>query len=66
MKIRLLTPQHLLVPEGTLIDVEDSRAALLIAIGAAERTVKPAKVETAVAELAAETPEKPKRTRKKA
>ena len=37
MKIRLLTPQHLLVPAGTEIDVDDGRAALLIEIGAAQK-----------------------------
>ena len=54
MKIRLLTPQRLIVPAGTEIDVDDGRAALLIEIGAAEET----------REAAAETVEKPKRTKK--
>lgn len=64
MKIRLLTPQHLVVPAGTEIDVDDGRASLLIDIGAAENAELA--VETAVEKLAVETPEKPKRTRKSA
>lgn len=63
MKIRLLTPQRVVVPAGTEIDVDDGRAALLIEIGAAER-VDPV-IETAVEGSAVETPEKPKRPRKK-
>lgn len=54
MKIRLLSPQRLIVPAGTEIDVDAGRAALLIEIGAAEAVEKPA----------AETSEKPKRTKK--
>lgn len=64
MKIRLLTPQRLIVPEGTEIEVDAGRAALLIGIGAAESAE--AVLETADEELTAETPEKPKRPRKKA
>lgn len=64
MKIRLLSPQRLIVPVGTEIDVDAGRAALLIEIGAAENVEE--LLETADEELAAETPEKPKRTRKKA
>lgn len=60
MKIRLLTPQRIIAPAGTVVDVEDGRAALLIEIGAAV-------IETAVAIPAtAENPEQPKkRTTKK-
>lgn len=64
MKIRLLSPQRVIVPAGTEIDVDDGRAALLIGIGAAESAEEV--LETADEELTAETPEKPKRTRKKA
>lgn len=68
MKIRLLTPQHLLVQAGTEIEVDDGRAALLIEIGAAEIVVPAVKktfeVETAVVETKAETAVK--KTRKKA
>lgn len=53
MKIRLLAPQHLLVPAGTEIEVDDGRAALLIEIGAAEIVV-PA-VKKAVVKPKAET-----------
>ena len=63
MKIRLLSPQRLIVPAGTEIDVDAGRAALLIEIGAAE--IAEAVLETADEELNAETPEKPKRARKK-
>lgn len=63
MKIRLLTPQRLVVEAGTEIDVDEGRAALLIEIGAAE-SIEPV-IETAVERSEAETPEKPKRTRKK-
>lgn len=63
MKIRLLTPQRVVVPAGAEIDVDDGRAALLIEIGAAER-VDPV-IETAVEGSAVETPEKPKRPRNK-
>ena len=62
MKIRLLAPQRLVVPVGSEIDVDDSRAALLIGIGAAENA-EPV-IETAIAEPVVETPEK-KPTRKK-
>lgn len=62
MKIRLLAPQRLVVPVGSEIDVDDSRAALLIEIGAAENA-EPI-IETAVADPVVETPEK-KPTRKK-
>lgn len=62
MKIRILTPQRVVVPAGTEIDVDDGRAALLIEIGAAE-SAEPV-IETAVAEHVVETPEK-KPTRKK-
>lgn len=48
MKIRLLTSQHLLVPAGTEIDVDDGRAALLISIGAAEQAGAVKAVEKAV------------------
>lgn len=64
MKIRLLTPQRVVVPAGTEIDVDDGRAALLIGIGAAEN-VEPV-IEMAVEGSAVETPEKPKRSRKRA
>lgn len=64
MKIRLLTPQRVVVPAGTEIDVDDGRAALLIGIGAAEN-VEPV-IETAVDGAVVETPEKPKRARKRA
>lgn len=59
MKIRLLTPQRVLAPAGTEISVDDSCAALLIEIGAAEF------VEAEPQEM--ETPEqaKPKRTARK-
>ena len=59
MKIRLLTPQRVLAPAGTEISVDDSCAALLIEIGAAEFVVEPPQ------EM--ETPEqaKPKRTTRK-
>ena len=57
MKIRLLTPQRVLAPAGTEIAVDDSCAALLIEIGAAEFVVdEPQEMET---------PEKPKRTTRK-
>lgn len=61
MKIRLLTPQHLLVQAGTEIDVDDGRAALLVQIGAAEIAVPvPEKaVEVETADI------KPKKVRKK-
>lgn len=61
MKIRLLTPQHLLVQEGTEIEVDDGRAALLIEIGAAEIAVPVMKktVEVETADI------KPKKVRKK-
>lgn len=39
MKIRLLTQQHVTAPAGTVIDVDDGRAALLIDIGAAVEVV---------------------------
>ena len=64
MKIRLLSPQRVIVPAGTEIDVDDGRAALLIGIGAAESAEEV--LEIADEALTAETPEKPKRTRKKA
>ena len=63
MKIRLLTPQRVVVTAGAEIDVDDGRAALLIEIGAAERV--DSVIETAVEGSAVETPEKPKRPRKK-
>ena len=63
MKIRLLSPQRLIVPAGTEIDVDAGRAALLIEIGAAE--IAEAVLETADEKLVAETPEKPKRTTRK-
>lgn len=63
MKIRLLSPQRLIVPAGTEIDVDAGRAALLIEIGAAE--IAEAVLETADEELVTETPEKPKRTTRK-
>ena len=63
MKIRLLSPQRLIVPAGTEIDVDAGRAALLIEIGAAE--IAEAVLETADEELVAETTEKPKRTTRK-
>ena len=63
MKIRLLSPQRLIVPAGTEIDIDAGRAALLIEIGAAE--IAEAVLETADEELVAETPEKPKRTTRK-
>lgn len=64
MKIRLLTPQRIIAPAGTVVDVEDGRAVLLIAIGAAEST-EPV-IETAVAVPAAETADiKPKKTSRK-
>lgn len=63
MKIRLLSPQRLIVPAGTEIDVDAGRAALLIEIGAAE--IAEAVLETADEELVVETPEKPKRTTRK-
>lgn len=57
MKIRLLTPQRVLAPAGTEISVDDSCAALLIEIGAAEFVAdEPQDMET---------PEKPKRTTRK-
>ncbi len=61
MKIRLLTPQNLLVQTGTEIDVDDGRAALLVQIGAAEIAVPvPEKtVEVETADI------KPKKVRKK-
>lgn len=61
MKIRLLTPQHLLVQAGTEIEVDDGRAALLIEIGAAEIAVPVMKktVEVETADI------KPKKVRKK-
>lgn len=43
MKIRLLTPQHILAPAGTEIEVDDGKATLLIEIGAAEKAGKPKK-----------------------
>lgn len=42
MKIRLLTPQRVVAPAGTEIEIEDGRAALLIEIGAAVK-VEPTK-----------------------
>ena len=39
MKIRLLTQQYVTAPAGTVIDVDDGRAALLIDIGAAVEVV---------------------------
>lgn len=54
MKIRLLTPQRILVQAGTEVEVDEGNAMLLISIGAAES------VETET-----EISEKPKRTRKK-
>lgn len=63
MKIRLLTPQHVVAPAGTEIDIDDSRAALLIGIGVAENVE--AVIETTAGGSAVETPERPKRTRKK-
>lgn len=42
MKIKLLTAQRVVAPAGTVIELEESRAALLIEIGAAEK-VEPVK-----------------------
>ena len=47
MKIRLLTPQRVVVPAGEIVDVDDGRAALLIEIGAAESAESEMPVETA-------------------
>jgi len=47
MKIRIITPQRVVVPAGTIIDVDDSRAALFMQIGAAEIAVPEMPVETA-------------------
>lgn len=47
MKIRMITPQRVVVPAGTIIDVDDSRAALFMQIGAAEIPEQEIPVETA-------------------
>lgn len=47
MKIRIITPQRVVVPAGTIIDVDDSRAALFMQIGAAEIAEPEMPVETA-------------------
>lgn len=60
MKIRLLTPQRVVAPVGTEIDIDDGSAALLIEIGAAE------KVETVKAETQKKAEEPPKKRTKKA
>lgn len=57
MKIRFLMPQRVEVPAGTVIEVDDSRAALFIEIGAAE---------IAEPEIPVETADNPPRRKKKA
>ena len=47
MKIRLLTPQRVVVPAGEIVEVEDGRAVLLMEIGAAEIPEQEIPVETA-------------------
>ena len=61
MKVRLLRDARINHKAGEIVEVSPAELNFLVSVRSAEPLI-----ETAVAEPIAETPEKPKRTRKKA